>query len=85
VHTHDVARACLGFQPGVRDFRRYVVQRLHHGSFFADEAWGRTCFATCPFHGVQAGWLRNISAFREALIWAQFNSDLEENANKDVR
>ena len=22
MHTHKVARACLGFQPGVRDFRR---------------------------------------------------------------
>jgi hypothetical protein len=61
VHAHKVARTCLGFQPGVRDFRRYVVQRLHHGSFFADEAWGRTCFATCPFHGVQSGSLRDFN------------------------
>ena len=53
--------SCLVFQYGVRDFRRYEVQRLHHGSFLADEAWGRTCFATCPFHGVQSGSLRDFN------------------------
>jgi hypothetical protein len=40
---------------------------------------------TRPFQGEQAGSLRDFNPIREALIWAQSNSDLEEYAGKEVR
>ena len=40
---------------------------------------------TRPFQGEQEGSLRDFNPIREALIWAQSNSDLEEYAYKDMR
>jgi len=47
VHTHKGARACLGIDSAVRDFRRYERAGLHHGSFLADEAWDQRGNPTC--------------------------------------
>jgi hypothetical protein len=58
---------------------------VHASDFESGVGDFRGNVTTRPFQGVQAGSLRNLTSFREALIWAQSNSDLEEYADKDMR
>ena len=63
-----------------------MVQRLHHGSFLADEAWGRTCFATCPFQAGHALFADTFLGFSQSINKVVFLYLIWRNmAQKDAR